>query len=76
MKNTRKIKVKFTTLEVGEEFETSTGVRWRKTLINKNFKGQESGEAICIRHDACPSQVGRLKYFNHVANAFVVSASI
>jgi len=69
MKNNTK--VKFTTLEVGQEFYTSDGSKWRKTLKNKNFKGLESGEAVCLSNETYPSQNGRVKYFNHVENAFI-----
>lgn len=74
MKN--KTKVKFTALAVGQEFYTDDvngGTKWRKTLKNKNFKGLESGEAVCLSHATHPSQNGRIKYFNHVANAFIDS---
>ena len=69
MKN--KTKVKFTTLEVGQDFYTDGGHKWRKTLQNKNWKGLESGEAVCLSHATHPSQNGRIKYFNHVANAYI-----
>ena len=75
MKN--KTKVKFTTLEVGQVFYTADvngGTKRRKTLENKNFKGLECGEAVCLAHATTPSQNGRIKYFNHVENAFIDSA--
>jgi hypothetical protein len=76
MKN--KTKVKFTSLDVGQEFYTpdvNGGTLWKKTLKNKNFKGLESGEAVCLVHATHPSENGRIKYFNHVANAYIESAN-